>query len=57
MGCHEPFLGGVYWQIYKLPQAAWLKNNHERLDYCIPKALILSPHRAMTQRFSLMKKR
>ncbi len=34
---YEPFLGGLYSQIYKLPQAARLKNNPEQLDYYIPK--------------------
>jgi hypothetical protein len=34
---YKPFLGGLYSQIYKLPQAARLKNNPEQLDYYIPK--------------------
>jgi len=34
---YEPFLGGLYSQIYKMPQAARLKNNPEQLDYYIPK--------------------
>ncbi len=34
---YEPFLGGMYSQIYMLPQAARLKNNPEQLDYYIPK--------------------
>jgi hypothetical protein len=37
MGTYEPFLGGLYSQIYKLPQAARLKSNPEQLDYYIPK--------------------
>lgn len=37
MNTYEPFLGGLYSQIYKLPQAARLKNNPEKLDYYIPK--------------------
>lgn len=37
MDTYEPFLGGLYSQIYKLPQAARLKNNPEQLDYYIPK--------------------
>jgi hypothetical protein len=36
-GTYEPFLGGLYSQIYKMPQAARLKNNPEKLDYYIPK--------------------
>jgi len=36
-GTYEPFLGGLYSQIYKLPQAVRLKNNPEQLDYYIPK--------------------
>jgi hypothetical protein len=34
---HEPFLGGLYSQIYQLPQGSRLKNNPDRLDYYIPK--------------------
>jgi hypothetical protein len=34
---YEPFLGGLYSQIYKTPQAARLNNNPEQLDYYIPK--------------------
>lgn len=34
---YKPFLGGLYSQIYKQPQAARLKNNPEQLDYYIPK--------------------
>lgn len=34
---YEPFLGGLYSQIYKTPQAARLQNNPEQLDYYIPK--------------------
>lgn len=34
---YEPFLGGLYSQIYKQPQATRLKNNPEQLDYYIPK--------------------
>jgi hypothetical protein len=34
---YEPFLGGLYSQIYKMPQAARLRNNPEQLDYYIPK--------------------
>ena len=34
---HEPFLGGLYSQIYKLPQGVRLKNSPDRLDYYIPK--------------------
>lgn len=34
---YEPFLGGLYSQIYKLPQAARLKNHPEQLDYYIPR--------------------
>lgn len=37
VGTYEPFLGGLYSQIYKMPQAARLKNNPEKLDYYIPK--------------------
>ncbi len=37
MDTYEPFLGGLYSQIYKLPQAARLKSNPEQLDYYIPK--------------------
>ncbi len=33
----EPFLGGLFAQIYKMPQASRLKNNPEKLDYYIPK--------------------
>jgi len=36
-GTYEPFLGGLYAQIYKMPQASRLKNNPEKLDYYIPK--------------------
>ena len=36
-GTYERFLGGLYSQIYKTPQASRLKNNPERLDYYIPK--------------------
>jgi hypothetical protein len=36
-GTYEPFLGGLYSQIYKMPQASRLKNNPEKLDYYIPK--------------------
>lgn len=36
-GTYEPFLGGLYSQIYKQPQAARLKNDPEKLDYYIPK--------------------
>ncbi|HEX2945707.1 MAG TPA: DHHW family protein [Clostridia bacterium] len=36
-GTYEPFLGGLYSQIYKQPQAARLKNNPEKLEYFIPK--------------------
>lgn len=36
-GTYEPFLGGLYSQIYKLPQASRLKNNPEKLDYYIPR--------------------
>lgn len=37
MDTYEPFLGGLYSQIYKLPQASRLKSNPEQLDYYIPK--------------------
>jgi hypothetical protein len=37
MDTYEPFLGGLYSQIYKMPQAARLKSNPEQLDYYIPK--------------------
>lgn len=37
LGTYEPFLGGLYSQIFKQPQAARLKNNPEKLDYFIPK--------------------
>jgi len=36
-GTYEPFLGGLYAQIYKMPQASRLKNNPEKLDYYIPR--------------------
>ena len=36
-GTYERFLGGLYSQIYKTPQASRLKNNPEKLDYYIPK--------------------
>ncbi len=36
-GTYEPFLGGLYSQIYKQPQAARLKNDPEKLDYYVPK--------------------
>ena len=36
-GTYEPFLGGLYAQIYRMPQANRLKGNPERLDYYIPK--------------------
>jgi hypothetical protein len=36
-GACEPFLGGLYSQIYKQPQSARLKNDPEKLDYYIPK--------------------
>jgi ABC-type molybdate transport system substrate-binding protein len=36
-GTYEPFLGGLYSQIYRQPQAARLKNNPEKLDYYVPK--------------------
>lgn len=37
MDTYEPFLGGLYSQIYKQPQAIRLKNNPEQLDYYIPR--------------------
>jgi hypothetical protein len=37
MDTYRPFLGGLYSQIYKQPQAARLKNNPEQLDYYIPR--------------------
>jgi hypothetical protein len=37
MDTYKPFLGGLYSQIYKQPQAARLKSNPEQLDYYVPR--------------------
>ena len=37
MDTYKPFLGGLYSQIYKQPQAVRLKDNPEQLDYYVPR--------------------